>query len=81
MADYASAGPEPNLAEMIADPVVQAVMLRDGVTEASLRACLWPQLARNSEAHRGSDGAHAITGEERREERSRATVEHLDDVL
>ena len=40
MADYASAGREPSLAEMIADPVVQAVMLRDGVTERMLRACL-----------------------------------------
>ena len=37
MVDYASAGREPSLSEMIADPVVQAVMLRDGITEAALR--------------------------------------------
>ncbi|MBI1779065.1 MAG: hypothetical protein HYR63_27335 [Proteobacteria bacterium] len=36
MSDYADAGPEPSLAEMIADPVMQAVMLRDRVTEEAL---------------------------------------------
>jgi len=38
MTDYSSAGREPNIAEMIADPVVQAVMQRDGISEAALRS-------------------------------------------
>ncbi len=48
MTDYASAGSEPNLAEMIADPVVQAVMRRDGVTETAL----WSVMSRAWTARR-----------------------------
>ncbi len=55
MATYADAGLEPSIAEMIADPVVQAVMRRDGVTEPMLRACL----DRTSFRHQGD----ALIGE------------------
>jgi hypothetical protein len=35
---YASAGPEPSLREMLADPIVHAVMRRDGITREELVA-------------------------------------------
>jgi hypothetical protein len=38
MTDYSSAGREPNIAEMLVDPVVQAVMQRDGISESALRS-------------------------------------------
>jgi len=40
MSRYASGGIEPSLEEMLGDPVVQAVMERDGVTDERIRETL-----------------------------------------
>ena len=37
---WGEAGEEPDLAEVLADPVVHAVMRRDGVTQCELRAVI-----------------------------------------
>jgi hypothetical protein len=40
MSRYVAGGVEPSLEEMLDDPVVQAVMERDGVTDERVRASL-----------------------------------------
>ena len=56
MSRYMSGGVEPSLEEMLDDPVVQAVMERDGVTDETVRWAL-------SQA-RGSDDAAPSGSEE-----------------
>jgi hypothetical protein len=54
MPKYDRGGDEPLLDEMVADPVVRAVMRRDGVTDEALWAAI--NLARNRLYSRGDGG-------------------------
>ncbi len=47
MSRYIEGGVEPSLDEMLGDPVVKAVMERDGVTDERVRATLWQVRERN----------------------------------
>ena len=58
MSRYIEGGVEPSLEEMLGDPVVKAVMERDGVTDERVRATLWQVRERNrGESH--SNTKHA----------------------
>ena len=55
--NYACAGPEPSLAEVLAEPIVHALMRRDGWTTEQLRALI--AAARNRQRDAAPTGAAA----------------------
>jgi hypothetical protein len=58
---FLQAGVEPALDDMLADPIIQAVMRRDGVTSADLRAAIEQVRDRHAAAGR-RDRAQAQAG-------------------